>query len=136
MLQRRLTRQQESISLSPVVDARGLRALQRVVETVTVEQSVVDYCVRLASATRMRSQVLVGASPRGSLALVLVARAWAVLHGRDFVTPEDVKAVAIPALSHRITLRPEMWMRDVSTSDVVRAVLNEVPAPTPRGLPT
>jgi MoxR-like ATPase len=81
------------------------------------------YCVDLAAATRTRPQVLVGASPRGALALLLVARALAVLRRRDYVTPEDVKAVALAVLAHRVTLKPEMWLRRVSPQDVVREVL-------------
>ena len=73
--------------------------------------------------------MLLGASPRGSLALVLTARARAVIEGRDYVVPEDVKAVAVAALAHRITLRPEVWMRDVGGVDIVRTVLGHVPAP-------
>jgi MoxR-like ATPase len=130
VLRRRMERRQEAITLDPVTDAAGLSGMQRAVEAVTVEESVGRYCVALAAATRTQSQVLVGASPRGALALLLLARAYAVLHHRDFVTPEDVKAVAVPALAHRITLRPEMWMRRVAPEDVVRGVLDDVPAPT------
>jgi MoxR-like ATPase len=129
VLRRRIARRQEAITLDPVLDPGHLLRVQRTVEDVTVEETVAGYCVDLAVATRTRGQVLVGASPRGALALLLVARAYAVLRGRDFVTPEDVKAVAVPALAHRITLRPEMWMRRVAPADVVRAVLDEVPAP-------
>ena len=130
VLSRRMERRQESITLEPVTDAAGLLAMQRAVEAVTVEESVGRYCVALTAATRIQTQVLVGASPRGALALLLLARAYAVLHHRDFVTPEDVKAVAVPALAHRITLRPEMWMRRVAPEDVVRGVLDSVPAPS------
>ncbi len=129
VLQRRMERRQEAITLQPVTDADGVRAMQRAVEAVTVEETVGRYCVELASSTRTRPQVLVGASPRGALALLLVARAYAVLQHRDYVLPEDVKAVAVPALAHRLTLRPEMWMRRVAPEDVVRSVLEEVPAP-------
>jgi len=130
VLSRRMERRQEAITLDPVTDAAGVLAMQRAVEAVTVEESVGRYCVALAASTRTQSQVLVGASPRGALALLLLARAYAVLNHRDFVTPEDVKAVAVPALAHRITLRPEMWMRRVAPEDVVRGVLDAVPAPT------
>jgi MoxR-like ATPase len=87
--------------------------------------------VQLAAATRTHQQVLVGASPRGSLALLLLARAYALVDGRDFVTPEDVKAVAVPALAHRITLQPELWLRGVSAADVVQTMLDTVPTPAP-----
>lgn len=129
VLHRRMVRRQESITLDPVTDAEGVLAMQRAVEAVTVEESVGRYCVDLAAATRSRAQVLVGASPRGALALLLVARAYAVVQHRDYVTPEDVKAVAVPALAHRITLRPEMWMRRVSPDQVVTEVLDDVPTP-------
>ncbi|MGI9093341.1 MAG: AAA family ATPase [Mycobacteriales bacterium] len=129
VLERRIRRQREELVLDPVVDAPGVLAVQRAVESVTVEESVGRYCVDLATATRNRPQVLVGASPRGALALMLTARAHAVLSHRDFVTPEDVKAVAIPALAHRITLRPEMWMRRVVPDQIVTEVLDDVPTP-------
>ena len=90
--------------------------MQAAVETVTVEESVGRYCVALAAATRDHSQVLMGASPRGALALMLTGRAHAVIHGRDYVVPEDVKAVAPSVLAHRITVRPELWMSDVSAA--------------------
>jgi MoxR-like ATPase len=92
--------------------------------------------VALASATREHGAVLVGSSPRGSLALLLLARARAAMAGRDYVVPEDVKDVAIPALAHRITLRPEMWLRQVNPSFVVQEVLTAVPAPASGALPT
>jgi MoxR-like ATPase len=90
----------------------------------------VRYCVDLANATRQHDAVEVGASPRGSQALMLVARALAVLSGRRFVAPEDVKAVAIPALAHRITLTPATWAAGVVAQDVVSEVLSRVPGPT------
>jgi MoxR-like ATPase len=85
--------------------------------------------VSLAAATRTHPQVLTGASPRGSIGLVLTARAWALLHGRDYVVPEDVKAVARAVLAHRISVKPELWMADVSGASIVDAVLDQVPTP-------
>jgi MoxR-like ATPase len=125
----RLARQREEVPLDRVTDAAGLRAMQAAVETVRVEESVSRYCVELATATRRHPDVLTGSSPRGSLGLVLTARAFAVLRGRDYVIPEDVKAVARPVLAHRITVRPELWMTQASGSRVVDAVLAEVPTP-------
>ena len=125
----RLDRRREEVVLDRVTDAAGLLAMQEAVEDVEVDESVTRYCVALSSATRSHPQVLTGASPRGSLALVLVARALAVLRGRDYVVPEDVKAVAVPVLAHRITLRPELWMSDASTEQVVAAVLAQVAVP-------
>ena len=85
--------------------------------------------VALATATRESSEVEVGASPRGSLALLRLARARAAMEGRDFVVPDDVKAIAVPALAHRLVLRPELWVRRVAAADVVRRLLDDVPAP-------
>jgi len=126
---RRLARRQEEIVLDPVTDAPGLLAVQECVEGVEVDESVGRYCVRLAAATRGHPQVLTGASPRGSIGLVLTARAWALLHGRDYVVPEDVKAVARSVLAHRISVKPELWMADVSGASIVDAVLDQVPTP-------
>jgi MoxR-like ATPase len=130
VLSRRLARRREDVVLEPVTDAAGLRAMRAAVEAVDVEESVGRYCVSLAAATRARPEVLVGASPRGALALLLCARALAVLRGRDYVVPEDVKDVGVPALAHRLTLRPEVWVQRVTAVDVARAVLAEVPVPT------
>ncbi|MGY1843547.1 AAA family ATPase [Modestobacter sp. SYSU DS0875] len=132
VLSRRLARQREEVELAPVVDAGTLLAMRRAVERVEVEESVSRYCVTLAAATRARPEVQVGASPRGALALVLTARALAVLRGRDHVVPEDVKAVGVAALGHRLTLRPETWMNRVGADDVAAAVLGEVPVPASR----
>jgi MoxR-like ATPase len=136
VLQRRMSRRQEETFLQPVVDAATLQSMQAALESVAVEDSIGRYIVSLASATRDHASVLVGSSPRGSLALLLLARARAAMAGRDFVVPEDVKDVAVPALAHRITLRPEMWLRRVDPSFVVQEVLTAVPAPASGALPT
>jgi MoxR-like ATPase len=129
VLSRRLARRREEITLDRITDAAGLSAMQAAVETVQVDESVGRYCVELATATRDHHEVLTGSSPRGSLGLVLTARAFAVLRGRDYVVPEDVKAVARSVLSHRITVKPELWMTDASGRGVVDAVLREVSTP-------
>ncbi len=136
VLQRRMSRGREESFLQPVVDARMLQAMQAALETITVEDSIGRYIVSLTAATREHASVLVGSSPRGSLALLLMARARAVMAGRDFVVPEDVKDVSVPALAHRITLRPEMWLRRVDPAFVVQEVLTNVPAPASGALPT
>ncbi|MEV4618866.1 MoxR family ATPase [Asanoa sp. NPDC049573] len=136
VLQRRMSRRREEAELEPVVDAGTLRGMQAAIEDVAVEDSIGRYIVELTAATRAHASVLVGASPRGSLALLLLARAKAVLAGRDFVVPEDVKEVALPALAHRITLRPEMWLRRVDPSFVVSEVLEQTPAPASGALPS
>ncbi|MBA3419391.1 MAG: MoxR family ATPase [Geodermatophilaceae bacterium] len=132
VLARRMQRKREEIVLDAVTDAVGVRAMRQAIETVTVEESVGRYCVDLAAATRRRPEVQVGASPRGALALLLTARSLAVLRGRDYVVPEDVKDVGVPALAHRLTLRPETWMQRVSSVQVTQAVLDAVPVPSSR----
>ncbi len=129
VVRRRLDRRQEEILLDRVTDAHGLLAIQGALETVEVDRSVGDYCVRLVEATRSHGDVLIGSSPRGSLALVLTARAHAVIKGRDFVVPEDVKAVGVAVLGHRITVKPELWMTAVTGTSVVTEVLQQVATP-------
>lgn len=132
VLRGRIVRRREETVLEPVTDAAGLLALQQAVEDVEVDRSISEYCVALAAGTRTHPQVLVGASPRGSLALMLCSRALALIAGRDFVLPEDVKAVAPSVLAHRITVRPELWMTQVSGTTVVTDLLGTVPAPAAR----
>ncbi len=136
VLRRRMSRRHEEAHLEPVVDAATLRAMQAALEDVVLEDSVGRYIVALTAATREHPSVLVGASPRGSLSLLLLARARAVLAGRDYVVPEDVKDAAVPVLAHRITLRPEMWLRRVDPAFVVDEVLAAVPAPASGALPS
>jgi MoxR-like ATPase len=129
MLQRRLDRAAENAELRPVTDAAELTAMRRSLEQVEVSPDVLEYVVAITRATRDHAQIQVGASPRGSLALVQLARGQAVLAGRDYTIPDDIKNVAVPALAHRITLRPELWVRQVSSDDVVAGVLATVPTP-------
>jgi len=129
VLGRRIERQADEIELRPVVDRETLLEMQRAVEQVHVAESVRRYCVDIVAATRESQSSAVGASPRGSLALLKLARGKAALAGRDFVLPDDVKAVAVPALAHRLVLRPELWVQRVSAEDVVRDVLAGVPTP-------
>ncbi|MEV0002390.1 MoxR family ATPase [Micromonospora sp. NPDC050980] len=136
VLRRRISRRREEAEIEPVVDAGTVRAMQAALEDVVVEDSIGRYIVALTAATREHPSVLVGASPRGSLALLLLSRVRAVLANRDYVVPEDVKAVAAPALAHRVTLRPEMWLRRVDPSFVVGEVLDSTPAPASGALPS
>ncbi|MFK5645590.1 AAA family ATPase [Ornithinimicrobium sp. LYQ121] len=132
VLRRRLVRQHEDQHLAAVTDADGLSAMQDAIERVPVEDDISRYCVELASATRRHRSVQVGASPRGSLGLMLTSRAYAVVQARDYVTPEDVKAVAHAVLDHRISIKPELWMSDTGGAAVVDAVLGQVPVPGSR----
>jgi MoxR-like ATPase len=129
MLARRLARGEDELALRSVVDGPTLVAMQRALEQVHVSDSISGYIVDLVTATRNSKRLAVGASPRGSLALLKLSRAKAALAGRDFVVPEDVKAVAIPALAHRLTLRPELWVQRVRGEDVVAEALASVPTP-------
>jgi len=129
VLARRLERRIDDVELEPVIDGPTLIALQDAVEQVHVGNSVGRYIVELVGATRTSGSTAVGSSPRGSLALLKLSRCKAALSGRDFVTPDDVKAVAVPALSHRLMLRPELWVQRISAEDVVRDVLESVPTP-------
>lgn len=130
ILERRLERREDEPKLAPVVDLGQLLAMQRAVEEVHVSESITRYIVALVRATRDSPSVEVGASPRGTLALMKLARVKASLDGRDFVVPDDIKSVAVPALSHRLALRPELWVQRVQAEDVVQECLSSVPAPT------
>jgi MoxR-like ATPase len=129
VLARRIERAADDVVLETVIDRGTLLEMQRAVETVHVAQSVREYCVDLVAATRTSQSAAVGASPRGSLALLKLARGRAALQGRDYVLPDDVKAITVPALAHRLVLRPELWVQQVTAEDVVREVLESVPTP-------
>jgi MoxR-like ATPase len=129
VLGRRIERQEDEVELRAVVDRETLLEMQEAIEVVHVADSVQRYCVDVVAATRESQSTAVGASPRGSLALLKLARCKAALAGRDYVLPDDVKAVAVPALAHRLVLRPELWVQQVSAEDVVREVLAGVPTP-------
>jgi MoxR-like ATPase len=134
MLADRAERGTDDVELEPVVDRETLLAMQAACETVFVSESVGLYMVDIVAATREAPSILVGSSPRGSLALLKLSRCRAALDGRDYVTPDDVKAVAVPALAHRLTLRPELWVQRVSPEDVVRERLATVATPVAEDL--
>ena len=129
VLERRRERRADEIRLDAIVDGQALLGMQQALESVHVSASVGFYIVDVVRATRDAPSVQVGASPRGTLAILKLARAKAVLGGRDFVTPDDVKAVAVHALAHRLSLKPELWVQRVSAEDVVRERLETVPTP-------
>jgi MoxR-like ATPase len=129
VLSRRLERREDEVELSPIVDGQTLLALQAAIEDVHVSDAVGAYIIDLVTATRTSTSTTVGASPRGSLAVLKLARCKAALGGRDFVTPEDVKAVAVPALAHRLMLKPELWVQQLAAEDIVRELLETVPTP-------
>ena len=129
MVRRRLARGSAPPVSAQVTDAERLLAMRESLESVQLHPDLLGYVVALVAATRTHPQVTVGASPRGTLAVIQLARGHAALAGREYVTPEDIKAVAVPALAHRLVLRPEMWVRQVSGEDVAREVLASVPVP-------
>jgi MoxR-like ATPase len=134
LLASRAERGHDDVELVPVIDREALRAMQAACEEVFVSEPVGLYMVDIVKATRDAQSVQVGASPRGSLALLKLSRCRAALDGRDYVTPDDVKSVVVPALAHRLTLRPELWVQRVSAEDVVRERLETVPTPVAEDL--
>jgi MoxR-like ATPase len=129
MLQRRLERATERAELGQITDAAELTAMRESLEQIEVSPDLLEYVVAVVRATREHAQIQVGASPRGALALVQLARGQAVLRKRDYVIPDDIKSIAVPALAHRITLRPELWVRQVRSDDVIARLLTTVPTP-------
>ena len=134
ILRARIERSTDEVHLEPVVDAVALRAMQAGLEQVHVAESVTRYVVALVEATRTSPKLQVGVSPRGSLALLKLSRARAVMDGRDFVVPDDVKAAAVPALAHRVILRPELWVQHLRAEGVIEECLASVPTPAAEDL--
>lgn len=134
ILRRRRERQHDEVNLNQVTSAEELLSMREVIENVYVDPDMDQYVVRLVTATRRDNRVTVGSSPRGSLALMKLARAWATLHGRDYVIPDDVKHFVMPALRHRLILVPEMWMQRDSADTVLQRVLDKVPVPVMEGV--
>jgi MoxR-like ATPase len=132
ILERRRTRKVENVSVPAVADAATFLGLQGAVEEITLDPSLTNYIVELVRATRRDARAEVGASPRGSLALQKLSRARALLDGRDFVVPDDVKGFAVPALAHRLIVKPEPWIRGVRGVDIVRSAVDSTPVPKVR----
>jgi MoxR-like ATPase len=112
-----------------VADARAVQEMAARIRQVHVEASIVDYVARLVEATREADEVRLGVSVRGALALVRTSRAWAAIHGRDYVTPDDVKALTVPALAHRLVLQPEAEFDDVRPESIVQQLMLTVAPP-------
>ena len=129
VLRRRRQRRRDLAEVPTVVAHDVLLAMQAALEEVHIDDAIDEYIVDLVRATRADDRVALGASPRGALALQAIVRAEAALQGRDFVTPDDVKAMAVPVLAHRIVLRPELWVARLSPVEVVGDVLKRVPTP-------
>jgi MoxR-like ATPase len=129
ILQDRRERKQDQFSLEQVADAERLTELTDRIEEVHVEPDLEHYIVALVQQTRKDKRTTVGASPRGSLALLKLARARAALQGRSFVIPDDVKRFVQPALSHRLILQPDLWMKRSAVNEILTSILNTVPVP-------
>jgi MoxR-like ATPase len=134
ILRRRQERQKDTFDLNQVADADELLAARQTVETIHVNPDLQRYIVSLAIETREHREVAVGASPRGSLTLLKLSRAWAALHGRDYVLPDDVKIFVKPAFVHRLILQPDLWMKRHAAEDVLDGILRSVPVPVIEGV--
>jgi len=130
ILRARIERTVDDVRLEQVVDAGTLARMQAGLEQVHVAESITQYVVALVEATRSSTRLQVGASPRGSLALLKLSRARAAMDRRDYVVPDDVKSVAVPALAHRLVLRPELWVQRIRAEAVIDECLGSVPAPS------
>jgi MoxR-like ATPase len=129
LVRRRALRGREDAGICPVTDAVGIMAMRAAIERVEIAEPVASYLVDIVRSTRQMSGVQVGASPRASVALLQASRARAALAGRDYVLPDDIKAIAEPCLAHRLSLRPEMWLRGVPSSELIRQCVASVPVP-------
>jgi MoxR-like ATPase len=115
--------------VTPCLSADDLRELREALSLVVVSEALVEYAVQVVRRTRTDDAILVGAGPRASQALLRAARAWAAMHGRDFVSPDDIRAVSQPVLEHRLLLRPESELEGVRAQEVLDRILHEVPVP-------
>jgi MoxR-like ATPase len=130
MLEQRVERREDAVAIRPVIDRSGFLEMQKALEGIHVSRAVMRYIVALVTATRSNAQLQVGSSPRGALALMKLARGWAALDGRDYVLPDDVKALLVPALAHRVSLKPEMWIQDQDSEQTILNAVQAVPTPT------
>ncbi|MCH7480362.1 MAG: MoxR family ATPase [Chloroflexi bacterium] len=129
ILRKRRQRGKDEVELKKVTKAKELLEMRAAVEQVYIDPDVEEYIIKLVRRTRNDGQVAVGASPRGSLALLKLTRAWAALNGRDYVLPDDVKTFADPVLVHRLILKPDLWLKKNASSEVIAGILNSVAVP-------
>jgi MoxR-like ATPase len=129
LLEQRIERMTDEISLRPVCDALTFSAVQHSLEQVHVDPRLVSYCVALVRSTRSEIQLAVGSSPRGTLALAKLARAYALMEGREYVSPDDIRSLVVPALAHRVVLTDDAWARRANPEQVVRKAVDRVPVP-------
>lgn len=129
ILSRRRQRQQDEVSLKQITKPKQLLEMRAAIERVHVDPDLEGYIASLIHATRVDRRVAVGASPRGSLAFLKIARAYAALEGRAYIVPDDIKHFSTPVLTHRVILQPEYWMSRQVTDEVINDVLNKTPVP-------
>jgi MoxR-like ATPase len=129
ILERRHERQTDEIELEQVTSAEELLEIRKAIESVHIAKEIERYIINLVDKTRDHHQIAIGASPRASLALLKLTRAWAALQGRDYVIPDDVKQFVIPALEHRLILKPDMWLEEGAANKIIRELLDTVPLP-------
>lgn len=132
ILRRRRERLQDQVEIQQVIDTESLLEMRQVVERIFIEPDLENYIARLVHATREDKRIAVGSSPRGSLALLKLSRAQAVLEGRDYVLPDDIKSFVLPALGHRLILEPEFWMKRQAVEEILKNILEIVPVPVVR----
>ena len=130
ILRRRIERRSDEPELETKIQRSAVLEIQAVIETVHLDPQIIQYMVAIVEASRSHRDLELGSSPRGSLALLKLGRAHAAMRGRDFVTPDDVRAIAVPALAHRVLRTDEAWARGTKADDIVRNVIDSVPAPT------
>jgi MoxR-like ATPase len=133
ILRRRRERRSDALALNPVTNAAGLMAMREAIEEVHVDPDIEAYIVSVITETRRHRKVTVGSSPRGTLALLKLARSWAAMHGRSYVLPDDVKLFIQPALTHRLILEPDLWTDRTAADDVLVEISRSVPVPVIRG---
>jgi MoxR-like ATPase len=129
ILLNRVQRRAEVAQIDGVITADELRAMQRGIEAIDIDDDIALYCVDLANATREHGAVAVGSSPRGAQGLMLVGRALAAMAGRDYVTPEDIKRIAVPVLAHRLSLTPQAWANGTDAAAIVLELAEEIAGP-------
>jgi len=129
ILNRRIERKTDNFVLEKLVNKEDIIKMQKAIEEVYLSESVLEYIVNIVSRTREVKDTEIGASPRGSLALMKLSKALAALEGREYAIPDDIKAVAIPALAHRIILRRDLWYTKITQADIIKNILESVPVP-------
>jgi MoxR-like ATPase len=129
ILVRRETRRKDDVDIQVITSPEKIILMQNIVEKVHIDPAIMTYIVEVVTRTREDPRVLVGSSPRGSLALFKLSRARAVIFGRDYITPDDIKSVTGPGLNHRLILKPEPRIRGVLPEDITNKILAEVPVP-------